>query len=458
MTILAIELNDASIAVARSSGLIATESGCAIETGDGIAFGDAALQSSRLRPRDANDHYWADLSVDPLARPLAKATSAADLAHAQLLQLWKQFGEATDEVLLAVPGSFDREKLGLLLGIADACEMPVTGLVDAAVAACPCPYPGWDSIHVEAHLHGLGITRIGLSRRDGVEEAVAEAFETVGRIGVAQLRERWARRIAAAFVAQTRFDPFSDGNTEQRLFDALPGWLEAFGSLPSASVEFDVGQATKSIRLAKDDFVTEAADVYEHLADRVAAAQRAGRGLAVRVGSVLAGLPGATERLAQLAGVRVIELPAGAGALGALACAKDVRSSRGKTALVKSLGWRAPAGRLPALRPDELDDSASEATHLLIRDTAHLIGEGGLILRFGEAGQLQIVAESRDDRTALEVRRSGAELRLEYAGDVGVRINGKPAEPGTRLYSGDRIAIGGSTEEAQLITVSSDGP
>jgi hypothetical protein len=467
MTTLAIELNDASIAVARSDdliatarsdGLIATELGCAIETGDGIAFGHAALRSSRLRPRDANDRYWADLGIGPLARPLSRAKSAADLAHAQLLQLWKQFGEEADEVLLAVPGSFQREKLSLLLGIANACEMPVTGLVDAAVAACPCPYPGWDSIHIEAYLHGFGITRIGFSQRGGVDEAVAEAFESVSQIGVAQLRERWARRIAAAFVEQTRFDPLSDGETEQRLFDALPGWLEAFGDLPLATVEFDVGQATKSIQLAREDFVAEATEAYDCLADRVAAARRTGRGLVVQVGSVLAGLPGATERLAEIAGVRVVELPAGAGALGALACAKDIRSRPGETALVKSLGWRAPAGRLPALQPDELDDEGSEATHLLIRDTAHPIGEGDLNLRFGEAGRLQVIAERGDERTDFALRRSGAGLELECAGDVSVLVNARSVEPGTRLHSGDRIAVAGSTEEARLITVSNDGP
>ena len=48
-------------------------------------------------------------------------------------------------------------------------------------------------------------------------------------------------------------------------------------------------------------------------------------------------------------------------------------------------------------------------------------------------------------------------VQLEYAGDVGVLVNAKPAETGTRLHSGDRIAVAGSTEEAQLITVSSDG-
>ncbi|MFB3117191.1 MAG: hypothetical protein ACE1ZP_00370, partial [Myxococcota bacterium] len=220
MTTLAIELNDAAIAVARSDGLLVTEPGCALASDRGIAFGEAALRSSRLRPRDANDRYWAELGVDPLARPFETAKSAADLAHAQLLTLWNRFGTQSDEVLLAVPGSFGHEKLSLLLGIADACEMPVRGLVDAAVAACDRPYPGWDCVHVEAHLHEVGLTRIGSAQRGGV--AVAEAFETVSQFGVAQLHERWARRIAAAFIAQTRFDPLSDGKHEQRLvFEAV---------------------------------------------------------------------------------------------------------------------------------------------------------------------------------------------------------------------------------------------
>jgi hypothetical protein len=458
MTTLAIELNDASIAVARSDRLLATEPGCAIETREGIAFGDAALRSSRLRPRDANDRYWADLSVGPLARPLSNAKSAADLAHAQLLQLWERFGEAGDDVLLAVPGSFDREKLSLLLGIASACEMPVAGLVDAAVAACHRPYPGWDSIHVEAQLHGFGLTQIGHAQRGGGDEAVAETFETVSQTGVAQLHERWARRIAAVFIAQTRFDPLSDGKTEQRLFDALPGWLEAFGNLPSATVEFDLDRVTKSIQLARKDIVAEAADVYDRLADRVSAARHPGRGLAVRMGSVLARLPGAKERLSRIAGVRVVELSAGAGALGALACASDIRSTPGQTTLTRSVGWRAPADPLPALRSDELDGSVSEATHLLIRDTAHPIGEGSLRLRFAESGRLQIIAESADERADFALRRSVAGLQLECAEGVSVLVNANSAESGTRLHSGDRLTVAGVTEEALLIAVKNDGP
>ena len=86
------------------------------------------------------------------------------------------------------------------------------------------------------------------------------------------------------------------------------------------------------------------------------------------------------------------------------------------------------------------------------------IGEADLNLRFGEAGRLQIIAQGGDDRTDFALRRSGDGLQLEFTGDVGVLVNAQPAEPGTRLYSGDRIAVAGSAEEAQLITVNSDGP
>jgi hypothetical protein len=287
---------------------------------------------------------------------------------------------------------------------------------------------------------------------------VAETFETVSQTGVAQLRERWARRIAAVFVAQTRFDPLSDGRNEQRLFDSLPGWLDAFSSLPSATVEFDLDQVTKSIRLARQDIVAEAADVYDRLADRVTAARRPGRGLAVRVGSVLAGLPGAKERLSQIAGVRVVELSAGAGALGALACANDIRSTPGQTTLARSVGWRAPADPLPALRSDELNDSASEATHLLIRDTAYPLGERSLRLRFAEAGRLQIIADGTDERADFTLRRSDTGLQLECAEGTSVLLNANPAESGARLRSGDRLTVAGSIDEAQLIAVNNDGP
>ena len=105
-----------------------------------------------------------------------------------------------------------------------------------------------------------------------------------------------------------------------------------------------------------------------------------------------------------------------------------------------------------------MDGTAPEATHLLIRHTAHPIREGGLDLRLGEAGRLEVITERSDDRANFAMRRSEDGLRLEHTREAPLRVNAKPAEPGVALASGDRIAVAGFTEEAQLITVKDDGP
>ena len=43
--------------------------------------------------------------------------------------------DGVEAVILALPGTYSGDQLGLLLGIAQACGMPVRGMVDSAVAA-----------------------------------------------------------------------------------------------------------------------------------------------------------------------------------------------------------------------------------------------------------------------------------------------------------------------------------
>ena len=133
-----------------------------------------------------------------------------------------------------------------------------------------------------------------------------------------------------------------------------------------------------------------------------------------------------------------------------------VRSKPGQTTLVKSLSWREPARELPALRPDEWNDSATEATHLLIRNSAFPIGDAGLELQIAETGQLQVATGSADERVDLAIRRSEMGLFLECAEDVNALVNESPANASTRLFSGDRIGAADSAERAQLIEVRND--
>jgi biopolymer transport protein ExbD len=59
------------------------------------------------------------------------------------------------DAVLVVPGAYHSQQLGLLLGLAQECGMPVRALVDAAVAATHRPYPDRQLVYVDAGLHNM---------------------------------------------------------------------------------------------------------------------------------------------------------------------------------------------------------------------------------------------------------------------------------------------------------------
>src|SRR5690606_8064319 len=99
-----------------------------------IVTGEEARRVSRLKPRQTSSRFWSALSLDAGSAGADVGKSAAELAYAQLDAIWKRTGSGAEDVVLVVPGGYGREQLGLLLGLAQECEIPVRALVDAAVA------------------------------------------------------------------------------------------------------------------------------------------------------------------------------------------------------------------------------------------------------------------------------------------------------------------------------------
>ncbi len=141
MAVLAIDINDAGLVVANDSAVLAVEPGFArIERGK-IVTGEAAKAGARLSPRQTSNRFWSGLSLEPGSAGSDLAKSAAELAYAQLESLWSKFRDGATDVVLVVPGSYRTDQLGVLLGLAQECGMPVRALVDTAVAASVRPYP-----------------------------------------------------------------------------------------------------------------------------------------------------------------------------------------------------------------------------------------------------------------------------------------------------------------------------
>lgn len=193
-------------------------------------FGHTAWQQARRAPREINNRYWHRLSTQPLSPALGPARHTADLVHAHLEAL---LGDASGEIILAIPGAMEPAQLSLLLGIIETLPVTPSGvvhrsaLVGASVAeACA---------HVELHLHQASITPINMAH------GMATTGETqlLPGFGLLGLIDDLAEIIGQQFVSQTRFDPQRRADTEQTLYEQIPTLLQALAtqSEVSCSVE-----------------------------------------------------------------------------------------------------------------------------------------------------------------------------------------------------------------------------
>ncbi|MFQ5701394.1 MAG: hypothetical protein ACE5HU_06080, partial [Acidobacteriota bacterium] len=264
MSLLVLEINDAGI-LASPDDTGAAEAcpvspGYALVEGGRIVTGTAAVECARIKPKHIHNRFWTDLDSSPLSHPLPADLSTADLAHAHLTEIWSHVGEGVTDVILALPGTSSQHQLGLTLGIARACGIPVTGMVDAAVAAAANGYPGDRLLHLDLQLHRVVATELA-QNHDIARQRVQISRNT----GLAGLHDAWARRVAEIFVGRTRFDPLHSASSEQELYSALLDILGRLGREQRATCELRASGGTRSVELTREDLVGAVAASYEVL-------------------------------------------------------------------------------------------------------------------------------------------------------------------------------------------------
>ena len=454
---LVFEFNDAAIAVWGDSGLLLESPGVAILEPRGVTVGREAHRIARMNPRATNDRYWDELSLEPLDKPTARVRSNADLAYAQLDEIRRELGDEATDAVFAVPGSFDKEQLALLLGIARECAIRVVGLVDAAVAAATrAPLDG-DLLHVDVLLHRAVLTRI---RRDA--QLTRTAVDSVAKAGLSALRERWIDHMADAWLTQTRFDPLHLAETEQALYDRLPGWLDELGAGDSIALEMQSGPKTHRASVSRDGLLGAVRKHYDRIAAQVRAAAAEGP-LTVLLSARAAQLPGLADALGAAAGNAACSLAADDLARGVLAHAGDIRSRGDSLAFVTRLP--APAvtrpRTAPARRNGDIPDfpqkirnvpiSPPRPTHLLHRSRAWAIGAVACEIGEGPDG-LRIGRPLNGTAEPLcSIYARGPRVLLENRGDA--LLNDDRAAALAELNLGDRIRVGRTGDVLEIIAV-----
>jgi len=443
--LLVLELNDAGIEAHGVRGpAVRASPGYAMVDAPGIVVGRAAFDNARRRPRSVNHRFWSELDTSPLPRPFPDEFSSADLAHAHLEQLWAEVRKGAGRVLLAVPGTESGQRLGLLLGIARACEIPVVGMVDAALAAASGA-SGKRLLHLDVQLHRVVVTEL-----EQDSELLRGAVHALPGVGLVVLQDAWARSIASSFVKKTRFDPLHGADSEQRLYTKLPSLQLRLRDQEAVEVEIAAQDRTHTLSVGRGELVAAVENEYDSI---VLLLRSLGGEESTVLVSCRAQLPGLLEHLRKSGLPRVETLPADAVAAGALRHAGAICASGESLPFITRLPLDAPRGRVPASAP------RGTPTHILHQGLAHpLSGRTFLVGSVVPPGNAGLCLEAAPAEACRLVRRGGR-IVLESRDGL-CTVNGAAVDGPMEVGIGDRIDVAGAL--LWLIrtveSVESDGP
>ncbi len=458
MSTLAVEINDAGIAVASKDGLLAIEPGYALREGSEISTGIAAYRQSRRKPQQVSNRYWVNLSMEASGPGCLGDRNTAELAYFQLKKLWDEYGGSGKDAILVVPHHYGAEHLGLLLGLAQECGMNVRAMIDSAVAATLHAYPGRQLIYLDAGLH-----RVNVSKLSQGEEVTLAGTASLENTGLASVFDALAKRIAEVFVMSSRFDPMHDATTEQLLFDRLPQWLDELRELETIEVSLPFDGAESTVEIGRAQLLAVLAGFYRAIVQLIAQSRDVEAPLVVQVSHRLARLPGLTAELARLDDVRVVVLPEGHATASVLARLADLVDDGGGVKLLKHLPWHgeAEAGEEPEPEPRvsslvRLDESR-RPTHIVYRGIAYAVESGKIVVgRVRVDGHRMIVIDEQNSgvsRTHFEVAFRNGELLLTDMSRYGTFVNERRVSGELSLKLADVIRVGTPGAELHVITV-----
>ncbi len=469
MSLIGLELSDAGIIVAVASdppGLLQIDQGerespgCAFQENKRLVVGREAEKRAHLDPRQVTNWFWDQLSSEPLKQSGIGSTAQnhADFAYAHLAQIWEKVKAHGDEVVIAVPGFYNPDQLGLILGMAADLSMPVKGFIDLAVAAAREPHTESLIIHVDMHLHRSAVTFL-----EQTDLLTRQDVATAAGKGLTYLQTEWVKGIANEFVRTTRFDPLHQAASEQELYDRLPGIMAALQQSPFMTFELAAAAKTHRVTLTRDLFVGKSepvsSEVRRLIADMRARYTKPKALLTLQLTHRITRLPGWKEMLAEMPAVKLIELKPGAAALGALRLWDQLSTqvSDGGVALFSSRPWQ-PVYQPPAVADQTVSSETSgvtRPTHVLYRSLAYPISDQPLTIGTGSISdgvQLQIRDEDANiSRKHCTLRFRGDNVVLIDHSDFGTLVDETPVSGTAVVRVGQTIRVGTSGEDLLLI-------
>ncbi|MES3006717.1 MAG: hypothetical protein V4751_02995 [Pseudomonadota bacterium] len=451
MTLRVLEFNDVGIRVSDDSGVLFSSPGYALVNGKRIEFGERARQQSRLNPLHCYNQFWHKLNLDAFSRPVAHYRHNADIAFSHLQDL-AAATELQGDVLLAVPGSFSRQQLAILLGLIKQCSFRAVGIVDSGLAAAIDQTHSDSVIHADLQLHQVVLSKLTRQGSEMVRESVVQVPGT----GWVNLSDSLLQLMNAAFIQQARFNPQHNAESEQMLLDGLPGWLRddplaavngQGGAAPGADdeearrnllISLRHNNSVHQARLPRSSLHTRLQPFYQKIQQQLTLLDPEGRSRLL-VSDRLQHLPGFHEEFGRQGG-RISTLTEDA--IGA-ACLRYHEVLRSAPEAVHFVTRLRALGAQDAAAPNHVV-TQPHPTHALIGHSARPLLDGLLLQRLLPAAAGEVIQG--------EIVSDGEHHSLRNA-SANVLINGAAVRPLQRLELGDRVQLVGSDHGFELIRV-----
>jgi len=382
-----IELNDSGILCHAPDRAEATPTspGYALLQNQGVITGQQALQQAWLQPQQSFNQYWYQLSLSPLSISNQHARHHADLAYAQLQQLYTDAGQP-QQMIFAMPSNTTAEHLGILLGLVKASPFNAAGLVDAAVAAASlCGLKG-KLLHADIQLH----TTV-LSELHSAEQVQRQTASQYPDIPLKAIHDTWAQFIADRFIREYRYDPLHTAAGEQQLHDRLPGWIAQLNTETEIETELSAPQGDFRLRIQRSEFIAANQRRWQRLVEALASTPYDSLLLSHR----LASLPGVLDSLEAAGHDNIVTLAADATIAACLAQGDSIATAVDKTKGDAQLSFITALPALSSLatkqRSSGIAPQQATATHLLHGHRAYALAQGlvllsdGALLNKGEA-------------------------------------------------------------------------
>lgn len=466
MTLIGLELSDAGIMAADSptgdllpiDGHDCQSPGFALPEKGGLLVGKAAESKAHLFPRQIINHFWDHLNTDPLEQPGRHGPqSTAEIAYQHLERIWHHIQKNNGAIIIAVPGFYSRQKLGLVLGIANELSIPVKGFVPLALAAVHSAHPDKMILHIDIHLHRIEVTYL-----KQVQQLTVAASVTGTDRGLIHLHRQWAEAIGQEFVGSTRFDPFHQAASEQELYDRLPGILYNLQHSPSIAFDMSGGSKTYGLTLTRDLIASKAASVYAEIVQLIEGMQQehgeTGQAVLLYLTHRIARLPGCKETLGGLKSAEMVELEEGAGARGILKIWPQLTDQSGNNEISYFSSRPLPPSWPTEGRKQQTDTSPIlKPTHLLYRSLAYPITDKSLTVGSGQGSapnDINITGETAGvSPRHFTVARVGGNIVLHDTSAQGTFVDDKRVNGSTTLKLGQIIRIGTPGEQLQVISI-----